>query len=52
MIQVLMNIAKAQLLNKVLRRTLGGRLGTVMLVAYLGHKAYVMMSNKRQSRTA
>ena len=51
MLQTFVNIAKARLMSKVLGRALGGPVGTALLVAYLGRKAYKLML-KRRARLA
>ena len=51
MIRTLMSFAKARFLSRILGRALGGPVGTALMVAYLGRKAYKMM-NKRRARLA
>jgi hypothetical protein len=46
-LQTLVNIAKARLMRKVLGRALGGPVGTALVVAYLGHKAYKVIVKRR-----
>ena len=46
---MVMNVAKARMVGRVLQRGLGGKLGTALMVAYLGKKAYDIARAKRHS---
>lgn len=50
-LNMVMNVAKARLLARLLRRGIGGNLATVMLVAWAGKKA-VEMARKKRARIA
>jgi hypothetical protein len=43
----LKGIAKARMMGTLLRRGVGGKVGTGLMVAWLGKKAYDAMKSKR-----
>ena len=45
-----MNYAKARMMGRILTRVVGGNLGTVLLVGWLGKKAYNSMQNRKRAR--
>lgn len=41
------NITKARMAGRVLQKTVGGRVGTALMVGYLGKKAYDALRARR-----
>ena len=50
--RMLMNVAKARMMGKVLRRGAGGSFGTALMLAYFGKKAYDMSRARGRRRIA
>lgn len=50
MLHAIMNYAKARMMGRVLTRVVGGNLGTVLLVGWLGKKAYDSMQQRKRVR--
>lgn len=46
----LMTYGKARLMRRVLGRTLGGSLGTALMVAWVGKKAFHMYQSRRATK--
>lgn len=51
MLHAIMNYAKARVAGRILTKVVGGNLGTVLLVGWLGKKAYNSIQ-ARKRRTA
>jgi hypothetical protein len=51
LMNVLMNYGKARVAGRLLQRGLGGRVGTLFLVAWAGKKAYQYMQSRRRPVT-
>jgi hypothetical protein len=50
MLHAMMNYAKARMMGRILTRVVGGNLGTVLLVGWLGKKAYQSMQSRKKAR--
>jgi hypothetical protein len=44
-----MSAAKARMASRMLGKVVGGKLGTALMVGYLGKKAWDMTRNKRRT---
>ena len=47
-----MRFAKARMMGRMLRRGFGGPIGTALMMAYFGKKAYDMTRGSRRRRVA
>ena len=50
MIHAIMNYAKARAASRILTKVVGGNLGTILLVGWLGKKAWNSMQARKQTR--
>ena len=50
MLHAIMNYAKARAVSRILTRLVGGNLGTILLVGWLGKKAYNSMQSRKRAR--
>ena len=50
MLHAILNYAKARAASRILTKVVGGNLGTILLVGWLGKKAYSSIQARKRAR--